>query len=652
MKTWKLISMLLLAFMAGACDDDPVGEEGNGGGAGSVSGSGASDRVSVSWGTESKTVLKNAGQVLVPVKLSEPAGKAVKVTVAAQQSDEAGIAREGIDFDLPEKVVTFPAGDTLSFLTVDLLDNGKVEADRTVVLNITGVYDGQVGAAKTCSLYIVNNAFVEFQYKNRETTEAAGSYKIPVLVTGELLETTTFTVRVKEGGTALEGTHFNIKETSFTLAPGATSAEVEIELIDDDVANEDRWFDLEIIDVAGSNAAVGKSAPLCRVKIVSEEVFKSVSFDASAYTVQEGQDLYIPVILDKAPTSGETDVVVTFSVKSSSTAVEGEDFTVVEKQIRFVPGQKEDELVIKTTDNVLINADKIIELSIKAAAGANIGEANGCTVTIENNDFPVFEQNAYTLEEDFGDLLLPVTLPAAYTTDLRLKLAVVDLGNAVKGKHYQLAADEVIVPAGQTQANVALKIGYNREWTETPKFKVVIAEANDVVLEKDVCEATFTLEQCHYRKLLGDWDFKIGSYDGNGKKYTDLVRNMTFEEKVWNQSFTVKTEWLIGWNTLSFVVDYDKETKNASWRNDVPLYRGVNFNGTVIDCYLRTAVQEDKYWSTFQYPMPLVWDEANNRFIWNVSEKFGVQSDCRITNTTTGASITWFIFKDLSMTKK
>lgn len=649
MKIWKLISVLLLACMVGACDDDPAGEELNGGASVNTAG-----QAKASFGLESKTVLKNAGEVLVPICLETAVDQTVKVTFSAQQSDENNIAREGVDFDIPEKVVTIAAGDTTGFLKVVLLDNGKAEEDRTVVLNMTGVYDGQVSGIKTCLLHIVNNAFVEFQYKNRETYEAAGSYKVPLLVTGDIKETTTFTVRVKEGGTALEGTHFKLPETSFTLEKGATSAEVEIELIDDTEANEDRWFDLEIVSVTGSNATVGRSIPVCRVTIISEEVFKSVAFSAASFTVEEGKTLRIPVALDKAPKSGEADVVVTFSVKiANSTAVEGEDFTITEKQLTFVAGQKEDELVIETIDNDLINADKVLELSIKAAAGANIGTPDICQVTILNNDLPAFQQAAYTVEEDYGNYILPVTLSNALSEDVTLKIKVVALENATEGKHYTLTTNEVAIQQGETSGNVELNIGYDQTWTGTPTFKVVVEEANGVTFDDNVCATEITLEQCTYRKMIGDWNFKIGSYDGNGKKEQNFVRNMTFEVKEWNKSFTVKTPWIIDWSSVEVTVTYDKATGNAEWGNSVPLYKNVGF-GPGVDIYLRTAVQDDKYWSAYKAPMPLIWDSSTQTYTWDISASFGVRSDMRVKGTDEDGNSngTWFIFKDLSMTKK
>ncbi len=501
MKTWKLISLLLVFFIFGACDDD-VSDCPDAGGGGSATVS----EVNACWGYESKTVLKNSGQILVPIKLDRASGNMLKVTVSAQQSDDEMIAREGVDFEIRDKVVNFPAGDTLAFLPVDLIDNGKAEKDRDIILHLSGVYSGKISTPKTCSLHIVNNAFVEFQYKNRETYEAAGTYKIPVLVTGDILENTTFTVRVKEGGTAQEGTHFNLPKTTYTLEKGATAAEVEIELVDDDETNTDRWFDLEIVAVNGSNAIIGKSIPVCRVTIISEEVLRFVAFDASEYSVEEGKDLRIPIVLDKAPGNGEADVEVTFSVKTAnSTAVEGIDFTIEEKTLRFVPGQKENELVVHILDNDWIDVDRNFVLSFRESQGANIGTPDVCQVTIRNNDFPVFAQNSYMLEEDYGELILPVELPSVSSTDTRLTVKVLAGEAAKEGKHYTLPLSEILIPAGQTTGEVRVNIGHDLEWEQTPVFTVYIAQANGVVLKESDCAAVISLQPCDYRKFLGTW---------------------------------------------------------------------------------------------------------------------------------------------------
>lgn len=539
MKTLKFILMLLLAFMFGACDDDPAEEAGNGGGAGS----GSPDLVSVSWGIESKSVLKNEGQVQVPVRLSAPADKAVKVTFAAQYSDNAEIAREGIDFDLPDKVVTFSAGDTLAYLTVDLLDNGKAETDRTVVLKITGVYGGNVGSENTCSLYIMNNAFVEFQYRNRETYESAGMYKVPVIVTGDIRRTATFAVRVKEGGTALEGTHFSLPQTEFTLEPGATVAEVEVELVDDDEVNADRWFELEIVSVTGSNAVVGKAVPVCKVTIVSEEVLKTVSFGNTDLNVEEGDILSIPVKLDIAPAAGE-EVEVTFSVKVSDGTVEGEDFTMEEKTLIFTQGQTEKELMIQTSDNGLIGADKTIEISFKEVNGAVFEKTDVCLVTIKNDDFPSFEESSYEVEEDKGDFVINVILPGVQSDDLRFSVKIIAGNGCNEGTHYTLETTELVINAGKTQGDVHVNIGHELEWTN-PEFTVYIAGSSDgsIVWDENVCATVIRLKECLYRKMLGEWTVETGERIGDAALSTPFPATFTMaNESDFNKLITI--DWI------------------------------------------------------------------------------------------------------------
>lgn len=638
MKIWKLISVFLLACMIGACDDDPAGEEINGGATGNTAG-----QAKVSFSYEAKTVLKNSGEVLVPIRLEAPVSQAVKVTIAVQQSDEETIAREGVDFDIPEKVVTFPAGDTLAFLAVNLLDNGKVETDRKVILNLTGVYDGKVTSPQTCSLHIVNNAFVEFQYQNRETYEAAGSYKIPVLVTGEIQEATTFTVRVKEGGSALEGTHFTLPQTSFTLEKGATSAEIEVKLVDDKEANADRWFDLEIISVNGSNAIVGKGISVCRVTIISEEVLKSVTFEAAEYIVSEGGDLHIPIVLDKAPASGEAVVQVTLSVKvANSTAIEGLDFTITEKTLSFVPGQKEEDLVISAIDNELINENKIIELSFKAAVGANIGTPDVCRVTIANNDFPVFEQVAYTVEEDQGNLVLPVILPFVQTSDMRFTVKIAAGESAKEGKHFTLTTQEVTIPAGETKGEVQVNIGHDLEWTATPEFIVYVEEVNGIVLEESICSATISLTQSTFRKLLGNWQVSFAASIGGDAATDPFILTFTVNNDAdFNKLIICTGSWAKSpsWQFISHLT-YNPETKKIS----------AVTNEVVMTQRPFGAAKDIKFYS-FSNPSALSWEAVNNadytQLSWSGYWSVGIY-DIGTSNRTGD----WMHFQDVKMIRQ
>lgn len=549
-----ILSMLFIGFTA--CDDDET-EDPQGG-----SGSGTAEKVAVSFAETGRTVLRNGGQVQIPIRLEKATTETVRVNIGVEDPADATVAEEGIDFNIEEKVINIAAGDTLAYLMVDVFDDGKANNDKSVNFTINSVYGAGVKAEanQNFTLQITSNAFVEFQYENRETTEGAGTYAIPVLVTGSIEEQTTVQVRVKEGGTAQEGTHFTIETPTLTLEPGATSASVEIALTDDEEANADRWFDLEIVSVDGSNAIIG-SRSLCRVTIVSEEVLKYISFGAATYTVKEGDEIYIPVYLDKAPSANE-DVRITFSVRQQgTTAEENVDFTIEGLEVTFVEGQLEGELVIRTEHLEALEADKLINLGIRATVGANIGDIQETVVTIQDIDLPVFSQSRYEVEEAWGSYLLPVTIQPQ-VEDVTLHVAIASNGTATEGTHYQLVSEYVTIPAGSTTANVEVNIGYEEEWTVNPSFTLYLSGANEnMVWDATRSYTTVSLVQTPFRSLLGNWLCEVQNADNCAAVTNATIENVSFGEEV---RVNLPGFWNGDAYTTYFNMRYNKEDRTLS----------------------------------------------------------------------------------------
>lgn len=549
-----ILSMLFIGFVA--CDDDE-NEDPQGG-----NGSGTAEKVAVSFAETGRTALRNGGQVQIPIRLEKATTETVRVNIGVEAPVDATIAEEGIDFNIEEKVVNIAAGDTVGYVVVDVLDDGKANNDKSVNFTIKSVYGAGVKAEanQSFTLQITSNAFVEFQYENRETTEGAGTYVIPMLVSGNMEEQTTIQVRVKEGGTAQEGTHFTIETPTLTLEPGATSASIEIALTDDEEANADRWFDLEIVSVDGSNAIVGTRS-ICRVTIVSEEVLKYISFGAVSYTVDEGGTIYVPVRLDKAPVGNE-DVRITFSVRQEgTTAEENVDFTLENTEITFVEGQLESELIIKTTHNTELEADKLINLGVRAAIGANVGEIQETTVTIQDIDLPAFGQSRYEVDEAWGSYLIPVTIQPR-SEDITLHVAIAGNGTANKGTHYQLVSEYVTIPAGSATGNVEVNIGYEEEWTSTPSFTLYLAGADDdMVWDETRANTMVTLTQTPFRSLLGNWLCEVQNADNCEPSVNATIQNVTFGEEV---RVNLPGFWNGANYTTYFNMIYHKEDRTLS----------------------------------------------------------------------------------------
>ncbi|MDE5611621.1 MAG: hypothetical protein K2I90_06340 [Odoribacter sp.] len=499
MKIWKLISVLLLACLAGACDDDFAGKEND---------ADAVGQAKVSFGYEAKTVLKNGDQVLVPVCLDAPVRNAVKVTFSVLQGDEQ-TAREGIDFDLPDKVVTIPAGDTVAYLAVDQLDDRKTDNDREIKLNIAGVYGAGMGEQKSVSLYVVSNAFVEFEKATWETYESANvetsseeikhTRFVPLTITGNLREAVTIVLEVQDSS-AIEPTHFTV-EKEVSVAPGATQVNVEIKPVDDIEMNEDRVFILKIKEVRGGNLLVGKTNASCEVKILSEEILRTLSWGiVSQSKVDEEGILDIPVYLDKIPLASFTADIIAVG---PTDAVEGVDYEILTPQIEMTSARQAT-VQVKILRNPEVNANRVLVLNFNKITDETVfasTSARAFTLTIQNSDFPSFEGATLEAIEDEENEVV-ISIPAVdRERTLTLEYSTTE---QTPGTYFETPSTTLTVPAGATEVRLPLQVKYTLDFpTVVPALTASIVKVDDVPLEN--VNTKLILTPCHYRKLLGTW---------------------------------------------------------------------------------------------------------------------------------------------------
>lgn len=500
MKIWKLISLLLLAAFLGACDDDVKEADDEMGGA-------TGTDVEVRFGYEAKTVLKNGGQVQVPVKLAKAISNTVKVTIAAEKASADTDAREGIDFNLPEKIVTIPAGDTVGYVVVDLLDNGKADNDRIVKLNMTGVYGGKPGTPGSVLLHIVSNAFVEFEKAKWETWESANvetsseevrnSRLVPLIITGEITEPATIVFEVTDSS-AIEPTHFTV-EKELVVTPGMTRVNVEIKPVDDEEVNDDRIFILKIKEIKGSNLLIGKNNVNCEVKILSEEILRNLSWEkVSQETTDEESIIRIPVSLNKVPLAAFTVDIV---ADGESDAVKNLDYEILTPQVS-IDASRQAIVEVKVLNNREVNADRKLILKFANITDNTVfvkDNAKSFTLEIKNSDFPVFVGGGEAIEDKTNEV--SISIPAVNRE--RVITLSYSSTESVAGTYFTLPAETITVPAGAESVKLPVVVKYTNEFPAVvPEFTMSIVKVDDVVLENTV-NTTLVLTPCDYRKLLG-----------------------------------------------------------------------------------------------------------------------------------------------------
>lgn len=536
MKIGKIgMLLLILSLVLGACDDDEKNELDNGGLT-----STKADLSATNFGYEAKTVLKNAGRIEIPVLLDKKAATAVKVTVGIKGSSAENAAREGMDFNIEEKVVNIPVGDTIGFVKVDILDNRETDADREFTVEITGVFGGGKAATdkQNCRISIVSNSFVEFEKSEWETWEAAATETapedhkqtrfVPLVITGEITEPSTFVLQAVDN-TAKEYYHFTIVSKEITVNPGDTRVMVELLPKDDSEANKDRIFQLALKYVKGGNLTLGKNNLNCQVTIISEEVLKTASFEMTSFAVKEGETLRIPVVLDHAPQVGEEAVIVTVKpIDGVGNAIADMNFVIKNPNLTFEPGQSMVELEIETKDDADL-FERELSLEIRSAIGAEF-VAEPCKVIIENDDFPSFKSGSYSSLEGSGENFIPVCIPTALNYDVTLKIQA-EAQTAEEGVDYKLLSNEILIKEGTTEGKLYYNVGGKPEWQETPVFNIKIVGVDNYSMKGDIATKITIKKNEVYRNLLGTWAISAKDNKEN-KNYNSVFSAGQTEEEI------------------------------------------------------------------------------------------------------------------------
>ncbi len=616
LKLWSLIFVLLYGL--GACDDDDNNKNGNGG----VTPEPV--KVTTAFEQSAKTVLKNTGKLQIPVVLENAATEQVKVTIGVKEATGDTIAKEGIDFEIVEKIIVIEKGQKIGNVEITLYNDEKAALkDKVFELEIKGVYGGGKKAVDnlSCKISIVSNAFVEFEKAAWQTYEAAAvngnpnvqSRFIPLVITGAIKEPAKVVLEVTDE-TAKEYVHFTLVSKEITINPGDDRVMVEILPIDDNEANPDRNFSLAIKEIIGGNLIIGKNNISSNVSIISEEVLKIISFEETSFTVKDNErELIIPIVLDKP---ADQEVEIEIKAKSTSTAVENVDYQITEGTVRIPVNGTRAEAKVRIISNNAIEDDRVLELQFKKITGLYIKEsevANLCKIKIENDDFPSFTQAKYEVEEDYGNYTLTINLPPVNKVRT-LKVGCTNY-EETPGLYFTVPSTEIVVPANATTANLNVTIGTNPEQMAAimPVLKVKVTEVDGYALNQTI-QSEVNVVECTYRKMLGAWTMTptglptgwppkatyAATFSGGN---TAAIRAQNFNKEL----ICVIPKFAENSYDVTYRFTFDKVTKTVKMILNVDILAGkrLNFGGTNTNVEIRVLRYPAE---TDTSPFPFVFD--------------------------------------------
>lgn len=197
------------------------------------------------------TFRENAGTVRIPVIVEGQSNEDIQLELEVIEET----AREGetADFTIESKELGIPAGVREAAVLLHLNDNEAIDPNRTFAIRIKRVKGAMlVTSGSNCNILILNDDLALSFGKTKDTVwESQPKVTIPVQLQGIAENDIQVLINVGHAGTAEEKKHFNIVNKIVTIPVGESSAEVEVTLLPNLIADIDRTIQLEIVEAEG-----------------------------------------------------------------------------------------------------------------------------------------------------------------------------------------------------------------------------------------------------------------------------------------------------------------------------------------------------------------------------------------------------------------
>ncbi|MBT5535514.1 hypothetical protein HOK31_20770, partial [Candidatus Poribacteria bacterium] len=200
------------------------------------------------------------------------------VTVQADTADDVAVALEGDYVPVVAQAVTIPAGLTSATVGVTVNDDTLDEPNETITISLSAPGGGASGVAPTLSvasatITVDNDDTPTISIVDGSASEAEASGVAQALVTLTNASTAAITVTATSAGaTATEGVDYTAVAATITIAPGETTATVDVPLIDDGIKEINETLTLTLSAPGGgatSPPTIGDGAAV--VTIVNDD---------------------------------------------------------------------------------------------------------------------------------------------------------------------------------------------------------------------------------------------------------------------------------------------------------------------------------------------------------------------------------------------
>ena len=427
------------------------------------------------------------------VELSVTLSKASAGAVTVEYRTVAGTALAGTDYTAATGTLTFLAGSRREVIAVATIEDELAESDEGFTVELRAP-SGATLRGDTGTGTIID-----------DDTDAGTGDALPELsiadATAEEGETVELSVTLSKAsagavtveyrtvaGTALAGTDYTAAAGTLTFEAGERRATIEVATIEDEVAELDETFTVELSGPSGG--VLGDGAGKATIidddggtgTTPEETLPEMLIADA---TVEEGETVELSVTLSKASAGAVTVEYRTVA----GTALAGTDYTAATGTLTFLAGSLREVIAVATIEDQEGEADETFTVELSAASGAVLGDSTG-KGTITDDDGGTGTTPKDTLPEmsiadgsaeEGGTVELAVTLDKASDEAVTVEYRTV-AGTALAGTDYTAATGTLTFAAGSRREVIAVATIEDQEGEADETFTVELSGASGATL--------------------------------------------------------------------------------------------------------------------------------------------------------------------------
>ena len=464
----------------------------------------------VQFNPRAYTVKETPGNSTVTLSVTATRFGDPNTTISVNYATSNGTATAGQDYVATSGTIVFSPGETQKFISITILDDNLIENSENFFVALTGATNASIGsAASQATVTIADDdspmQSIGFSQSSYDVDEGAGFVTLVVTRSGGLSFAATVhyeTSDISGDKGAVAGKNYAPGSGNVTFAPGETSKNITISIIDEGTADPTLSFLVTLSDPNGTAFVGGQSTATVNILDNDANTFR---FSSTTYTVNEAAGAAILTVEVQRSGDPAQQISVDF-VTVEGTAKEGTKYTRTAGRLTFGANVTSrtitvpiiDEPFIEgTTDFNVVLSNPLPAKAENGNAASRLGLPSSATVSIIDNDARTFQFSpaSVTVPNSTGAVNLTVSFSRAFDPNgtFTVDYNTVD-GTAVAGRDYTAKSGTLTFAPNETTKAITIQVTPQPAGQPTRQFKVVLSNPSpgSVLGQNSVATVTIT----------------------------------------------------------------------------------------------------------------------------------------------------------------